>query len=94
MSFSIPYLLNAPYAALGSKVGFIFGSIAFVSIIFIYFCVPDVSGRSLEEIDWLFESRKPLRKFRGLKLGTTPATANKVEEEDAPDSVHIDLEQK
>ena len=28
VTFTLPYLLNEPYAALGSKVGFIFGTIA------------------------------------------------------------------
>ncbi|KAK1479981.1 sugar transporter [Colletotrichum cuscutae] len=28
VNFTLPYLLNAPYAALQSKVGFIFGTIA------------------------------------------------------------------
>jgi MFS transporter, SP family, sugar:H+ symporter len=65
VSYSLPYLLYAPYAALGSKVGFIFGSIAAVSIVFIWFCIPDVSGRSLEEVDKLFALGIPLRKFRG-----------------------------
>jgi MFS transporter, SP family, sugar:H+ symporter len=63
VTFSLPYLLNAPYANLGSKVGFIFGSIACVSILFAYFIVPDCKGRSLEEIDRLFSSGIPARRF-------------------------------
>ncbi|CAG1965280.1 unnamed protein product [Fusarium graminearum] len=72
VSFSLPYLLNKPYAALGSRVGFIFGSISLCSIIFAYFCVPDVSGRSLEEIDHLFASGLSLRKFKGATVQTEP----------------------
>ena len=68
VSFSLPYLLNEPYAALGSRVGFIFGSISAVSLIFAYFFIPDVSGRSLEDVDRLFDSGIPLRKFKGAKL--------------------------
>ncbi|KAM0295982.1 hypothetical protein ACHAPM_010699 [Fusarium culmorum] len=68
VSFSLPYLLNKPYAALGSRVGFIFGSISLCSILFAYFCVPDVSGRSLEEIDHLFASGLSLRKFKGATV--------------------------
>ncbi|TPX12979.1 uncharacterized protein E0L32_006624 [Thyridium curvatum] len=71
VSFSLPYLLNAPYAALGSKVGFIFGSIAVLSIVFVYAFVPDVSGRSLEEVDRLFESSIPMRKFGKVKVDMT-----------------------
>jgi MFS transporter, SP family, sugar:H+ symporter len=61
-------LLNKPYANLKSKVGFIYGSIAAVSLIFCYFLVPDCAGRTLEEIDVLFESRTPLRKFRSAQI--------------------------
>ncbi|KXJ90387.1 general substrate transporter [Microdochium bolleyi] len=65
---SMPYLLNAPYANLGGKVGFIFGSIAAVSLPFAYFCVPDCAGRSLEELDWLFAHRVSAREFRYAKV--------------------------
>lgn len=68
MSFSLPYLLNEPYAAFGSRVGFIFGSISAVSLVFAYLFIPDVSGRSLEDVDRLFDSGIPLRKFKGAKL--------------------------
>ncbi|CAH0045644.1 unnamed protein product [Clonostachys solani] len=63
ISFCIPYLLYAPYANLGSKVGFIFGSFALLAIIFSYFFVPECKGKSLEEIDELFARGVPLRKF-------------------------------
>jgi len=68
VAISMPYLLNPPYAALGSKVGFIFGSIAVASLVFAYFCVPDCAGRSLEDLDWLFEQRIPARKFRSTEI--------------------------
>lgn len=72
MAFSLPYLLYSPYANLNSKVGFIFGSFAALSIIFAYFFVPEVRGRSLEEIDKLFTSGIPIRQFRhaDLTVGT------------------------
>jgi hypothetical protein len=63
ISFCIPYLLYAPYANLGSKVGFIFGSFAVLAILFSYFCVPECKGKSLEEIDELFARGVSLRKF-------------------------------
>jgi MFS transporter, SP family, sugar:H+ symporter len=68
VSFTIPYLLNKPYANLGSQVGFIYGSVAAVSLIFCYFCVPDCAGRTLEEIDVLFESNTPIRSFRSAQI--------------------------
>lgn len=68
ISFSIPYLLYAPYAALGSKVGFIFGSTAVCAIVFTLLCVPECKGRSLEEIDQLFIQGTPLRKFKTARV--------------------------
>jgi hypothetical protein len=63
-SFTIPYLLNAPYAALGAKVGFIYGAINVVMVVVAFFGIPEMKGRSLEEIDVLFETKVPLRKFK------------------------------
>ncbi|KZL68472.1 sugar transporter [Colletotrichum incanum] len=63
VNFTLPYLLNAPYAALQSKVGFIFGSIAVCSALFVFFCVPECKGRSLEEIDRMFHEGVPVRHF-------------------------------
>jgi MFS transporter, SP family, sugar:H+ symporter len=64
VNFIIPYLLNPPYANLGARVGFIFGSITVLSMIFTFFCVPECKGRSLEEIDRMFIESVPIRKFR------------------------------
>ncbi|EEU38728.1 uncharacterized protein NECHADRAFT_45721 [Fusarium vanettenii 77-13-4] len=64
MTFGLPYLLNPPYAALGPRVGFIFGSLAAVLAGFAFFCVSECYGKSLEEIDTLFNKKVPIRKFK------------------------------
>ncbi|SPO01819.1 related to RGT2 - Sensor of high external glucose concentrations [Cephalotrichum gorgonifer] len=66
VSFSIPYLLNAPYANLGSKVGFIFGTTAFGAVIFSWFCIPECSGKTLEEIDRLFLEGMAIKDFKKM----------------------------
>lgn len=73
-SFTIPYLINAPYANLGGKVGFVYGSICWASVVVAYFCIPELKGRSLEEVDQLFASGASLRKFR--KIETRPVEAD------------------
>ncbi|KAF0325277.1 vegetative cell wall protein gp1 [Colletotrichum asianum] len=73
IAFTLPYLLNAPYANLGSKVGLIFGSIGFLSLVFVYLCVPECKGRTLEEIHTLFEMEVPLRKFQKMDLSRMDA---------------------
>jgi len=74
VSFSIPYLLNDQYAGLHSKVGFIFGSTAFFAILFSLFCIPECSGKTLEEIDQLFVEKVPIRKFGKTHPQAMPQT--------------------
>ncbi|OAA65191.1 General substrate transporter [Niveomyces insectorum RCEF 264] len=67
VSFSLPYLLYAPYANLESKVGFIYGSIAFAGVVWGYFYLPDTSKRSLEELEELWQSGIAAYKFSSYK---------------------------
>ncbi|KAH8553034.1 general substrate transporter [Umbelopsis sp. PMI_123] len=62
VSFTLPYLLNAPYANLQAKVGYIYGSFSVLTFIFGYFYVPELKNRSLEEVDEIFENKIPARK--------------------------------
>ncbi|RSL91446.1 hypothetical protein CDV31_015463 [Fusarium ambrosium] len=66
-AFTLPYLLFPPYANLQSKVGFIYGSFAVLAVLFTYFCIPEVQGRTLEEIEQLFAMNIPLREFKNTK---------------------------
>lgn len=66
-SFGTPYLLDAPYADLGPKVGFIFGGLAIASFVFAYFCVPEMKGRTLEEINQMFQEGVPIWKVWELR---------------------------
>lgn len=77
VTFSLPYLLYD--ANLHSKVGFIFGSIAAVSIIFAYFCVPNCQGRSLEEVNWLFENKVPTRQFGKTEINLQEEATQRVQ---------------
>lgn len=63
VSFTIPYLLYAPYANLGAKICLIFAPIAVCTLLFAVFCVPECRGLSLEQIDQLFQRGVPVRKF-------------------------------
>lgn len=68
--FTVPYLLNAPYANLGGKVGFVYGSLCWAAVVATYFFIPEMKGRSLEEIDELFAMGISLRKFKGVKVNS------------------------
>jgi SP family general alpha glucoside:H+ symporter-like MFS transporter len=64
MNIVVPLLINPDAAHLGGKIGFIFGGTALVSVIWVYFRVPETAHRTFEELDWLFEKGVPARKFR------------------------------
>lgn len=63
VSYSLPYLLNAPYANLQSKVGFIYGGLSAVGVILGYFFLPELKGHSLEELEEMWRRRIPTRNF-------------------------------
>lgn len=65
VSFTFPYLLET--AGLQSQVGFIYGSICFLALIWGYFYLPELKGRSLEELEEMFAAKLPLRKFKNYQ---------------------------
>ena len=66
-SFTIPYLIKPEYANLGGKVGFVYGSICWIMVLLAFLFIPELKGRSLEEVDQLFASGAPLRKFAKIQ---------------------------
>lgn len=69
VAFTLSYLLNADYANLQSKVGFVYGSFSVLGLIFTYLFIPECHGKSLEEIDYCFYKKIPLTKFGPYHLG-------------------------
>jgi len=61
--FTTPYLLSPPYANLGAKLGYIWGAFAALGVVWVFFFMPELKGRNLEEIDQLFEAKISMRKF-------------------------------
>lgn len=72
VSFTLPYLLEAGYANLQSKVGFIYGGFGLLSLIWAYFCLPDMAGRSLEELEIMWAEKVPARQFRSMSTIYVP----------------------
>lgn len=58
-----PFVQNEP-GYLGAKVGMIEGSISILALIFVFLVVPEMSGRSLEELDELFRAKVPAWKSK------------------------------
>jgi SP family sugar:H+ symporter-like MFS transporter len=44
--------------------GWIWAPSCFITVIWVYFYLPEIKNRTLEEIDEMFEARLPARKFR------------------------------
>ncbi|OTB09857.1 hypothetical protein K445DRAFT_17218 [Daldinia sp. EC12] len=61
-TFTAPYSLNW-----GPRYGYIWFPSSIIAGIWVYFFLPEVQGRTLEEIDEMFEEKLPARKFRGYK---------------------------
>lgn len=65
--FTTPYLLSAPYANLGPKLGYIWGAFAALGAVWVWLCMPELKGRNLEEIDQLFDAKIPAWKFASFE---------------------------
>lgn len=68
ISFSVPYLIYDQYAGLQSKVGFIYGSLAALALLFTWFFVPECKGKTLEQVDFMFTKGVKLRNFGSYKF--------------------------
>jgi predicted RNA-binding protein with EMAP domain len=44
--------------------GWIWGPSCFITVVWVYFYLPEIKNRTLEEIDEMFEAKLPARKFR------------------------------
>ncbi|KAI1391777.1 general substrate transporter [Hypoxylon trugodes] len=66
-TFTAPYFINPDSLNWGPRYGYIWFPSSIVAGIWVYFFLPEVQGRTLEEIDEMFEEKLPARKFRGYK---------------------------
>jgi len=66
----IPYLVNPDEAALGGKVGFIFGGLGAIGTLWSWFFIPETKNRTVDELDALFEAKIAPRKFEGTDIAT------------------------
>lgn len=59
VAFTVPYLLDA----IGARTCYIYSFFAIGATVYAYCFVPEIKNRSLEELDELFETHVPARKF-------------------------------
>ncbi|KAK3950516.1 general substrate transporter [Pseudoneurospora amorphoporcata] len=68
MTVVIPYMINPDQANMQGKLGFFFGGLAALCLIWSYLRVPETSGRTYEELDILFERKVGARQFEGYVI--------------------------
>lgn len=70
VSLVVPYLYNDDKASagLGLRISFIWAAFGVIFVIWGFFFIPNVAGMNAFEIDQLFESRVPIRKFHHAKF--------------------------
>ena len=63
-AFTTPYFINAGNLNWGPKYGYIWFVSGLIVTAFVYFMLPEVRGRTLEEIDEMFRNKVPTRDFQ------------------------------
>ncbi|SPO04116.1 related to maltose permease [Cephalotrichum gorgonifer] len=67
IAFVAPFLFNPDKANLGAKTTFIFAGLVLGAVVFVWFYLPETTGRTFEELDEMFMKRVPARKFKSYK---------------------------
>ncbi|KAF4421503.1 Major facilitator-type transporter ecdC [Colletotrichum fructicola] len=63
----IPFLINPSNANLGGKVAFVFFAPSLICSVYLFFCFPEMKGRSYLELEDMFQKGVPARKFKDYK---------------------------
>lgn len=63
MNFAIPYMVNPDEGDLRGKVGFVFGGLSLIATALSFAYIPELKGRTFDEIDRMFNLRLPPRRM-------------------------------
>jgi MFS family permease len=66
----LPQLFGRDKAALGAKTGFVFCGLCAIGLLLTWLWIPEMKGRSMQEIDYMFAMKLPTRKFKHWKSDT------------------------
>ncbi|OQV09271.1 hypothetical protein CLAIMM_13407 [Cladophialophora immunda] len=64
MTVAIPYMINPDQADMRGKLGFFFGGLAALCLTWSYFRVPELKGRTYQEVDIMFERNIKTKDFK------------------------------
>ncbi|SPO02645.1 related to transporter (major facilitator superfamily) [Cephalotrichum gorgonifer] len=62
-SFTAPYFINKENLNWGARYAYIWAGSNLATLVFLYFFLPEMKGRTLEELDELFQNRVSVRDF-------------------------------
>lgn len=63
-TFTVAYIYNVDAGNLGVRAGFVYGAGSLVFVIVSFMLVPDLRGLAIGEVDWLYENKVPVWKFK------------------------------
>jgi|TARA_R110002003_G_scaffold130_14_gene12253 hypothetical protein len=63
-TFIVPYIYNTDAGNLGARSAFVFMGTSILLLVGSWYLVPDLSGFTTAEVDWLYEQRIAPRKFQ------------------------------
>ncbi|KAF2433825.1 sugar transporter [Tothia fuscella] len=67
-SVAIPYIINPDQANLRGKIGFFFGGLSALSLVWSWFRLPETKGRTYEELDIMFSRGVRTREFKKYRI--------------------------
>ena len=77
----------------GAKYGYIWAGTNFVGGVFFFFFLPELKGRTLEEIDELFERRVPAWKFKSTRTHIMDRALSELKAPEHGDAGALDAKQ-
>lgn len=69
-SFVFPYMINPDAGNLGGKIGFVYGGLTLVGFVGTFFLLPETKGRTIQEVDLLYEHKINPRHFSKTDTST------------------------
>ncbi|TVY42649.1 Maltose permease [Lachnellula subtilissima] len=68
MTVGIPYMINPDQGNWRGKMGFFFGGLSVVSLVWCWYRIPETQGRTYEELNLMFERKVKTRAFKNYKV--------------------------
>lgn len=68
MTVAIPYMINPDQGNMRGKIGFFYGGLSALCLIWSFLRVPETKNRTYEELDIMFSRGVQTRQFRDYRL--------------------------